>query len=247
MIPNDPRTVDKNMQKTLSNHEFIEPISKPRGNHQAVAPHRRRDSNDLMRQKCQCPGLPSNANPRPGPQPTVLEILVLIFFPSPHVIEAGKIDANMTSEGHHFSVACQILLLWAQPGPGVQNHLWNFGVRSSSSVMHIVGVLLQLLQGFGGRAVARVGGVLKQLNGDVFVISSRIRNKGREVQTELEKLESDSGIKRIALQSLIKASCLEVISTQVAHAQLVQGLWHGIGKDLWQSKDSSSQSVFAQL
>lgn len=40
------------------------------------------------------------------------------FFPSPPVIEAVKMDANMTSEGHHFSVACQILLLWTQPGPG---------------------------------------------------------------------------------------------------------------------------------
>ena len=37
--------------KTFSNHELIAP-SKPRGNHQAVAPHSRRDSNDLMPQKC---------------------------------------------------------------------------------------------------------------------------------------------------------------------------------------------------
>ena len=84
------------------------------------------------------------------------------------------------------------------------------------------------------------------------------RTEGREVQRKLEKLGSNSGnhveptssSQRIATKldpSLIKASCLEVISTQVAHAQLVHGLWHGIGKDLWQSKDSSSQSVRTAL
>ena len=96
------------------------------------------------------------------------------------MIEAVKMDANMTSEGHHFSLACQILLLWTQPGPGAV--LTSSVDRSSSSVIvhEGFGVLLQLLQGFGGCAMARVGGVLQQLNGDVFVISSRIRNKARK-------------------------------------------------------------------
>lgn len=133
------------------------------------------------------------------------------------MIEAVKMDANMTSEGHHFSVACQILLLWAQPGPGAA--LTSSVDRSSSSVRiarSSSSVLLQLLQGFGGCAMARVGGVLQQLNGDVFVISSRIRNKGRKdgrTGGNSKKLGSNSGnhveptssSQRIALQSLIKA------------------------------------------
>lgn len=109
------------------------------------------------------------------------------FFPSPHVIEAVKMDANMTSEGHHFSVACQILLLRTQPGPGA---VLTSSVDRSSSVRiarSSSSVLLQLLQGFGGGAMARVGGVLQQLNGDVFVISSRIRNKGQKDGRKLEE------------------------------------------------------------
>ncbi len=230
MIPNDPRNVDKSIQKHSQIMNWLNPP-----NLEGIIRLWRLTVDEIpmiwcprnvpkmswASQQCQwTPSWPADAH---GSGNTLL----VFFLLSPHVLEGGEIGANMTCEEHHFSVACQILLLWAPPGPALCFKNIFCGISEFESLqsfcvffnLHsvIVGVLLQLLQCFGGRAVARVGGVLKQLNGDVFVISSRIRNEGQNWENSNQSLQ---------IMSLEPSSQRIASSTKLDQSVLSRGYLH---------------------